>query len=97
MDKSYFDKETNTMYFWPGHLDAPIASYCFNEVKIQQITNDQFYIFASEGFMSIGPNGLFVINKYGDKVDINADECKVMPNHNKPTYDELYEHWLKTK
>ena len=35
-------------------------------------------------------------NKYGDVEILDADSYQYLPTK-RPTYDELYEHWLKTK
>jgi hypothetical protein len=35
-------------------------------------------------------------NKYGDVEMFDADSYQYLPAE-RPTYDELYEHWLKTK
>ena len=40
-------------------------------------------------------NGLLMIDKYGNTLTI--DDVKAVYQQNSPTYDELYEHWLKTK
>jgi hypothetical protein len=39
--------------------------------------------------------GLFFIDKYGNTTTI--DDVMLQYKQNSPTYDELYEHWLKTK
>jgi hypothetical protein len=39
--------------------------------------------------------GLFFIDKYGNTTTI--DDAMLQYKQNSPTYDELYEHWLKTK
>ena len=36
-----------------------------------------------------------MVDKYGNTFTI--DSLKTMFQRNSPTYDELYEHWLKTK
>lgn len=40
-------------------------------------------------------SGLFVIDKYGNETIITG--LNTTFKQNSPTYDELYEHWLKTK
>jgi hypothetical protein len=35
-------------------------------------------------------------NKYGDVEIIDSNNYQYLPTE-RPTYDELYEHWLKTK
>ena len=37
----------------------------------------------------------YMIDKYGNTLTI--DDIKATYQQNSPTYDELYEHWLKTK
>lgn len=52
---------------------------------------------------AVGENGkimfanenTYMVDKYGNTLTI--DDIKAVYQHNSPTYDELYEHWLKTK
>ena len=37
----------------------------------------------------------YMVDKYGNTLTI--DDIKAVYQRNSPTYDELYEHWLKTK
>lgn len=47
------------------------------------------------GTIKITNEGLHMINKYGDT--LIADDKGYSCQFNSPTYEELYEHWLKTK
>ena len=37
----------------------------------------------------------YMVDRYGNTFTIN--DLQAVFKHNSPTYDELYEHWLKTK
>lgn len=43
----------------------------------------------------ITPEDMYIIDKYGNEMSVN--ELNICFQRNVPTYDELYEHWLKTK
>ena len=47
------------------------------------------------GKIKITPNNIYIKDKYGNI--LRFDEAKLIYQQNSPTYDELYEHWLKTK
>lgn len=62
--------------------------YSWDEDGNMVITN-------SNGSIKITPNNVYLIDKYGNI--LRFDEAKLIYQQNSPTYDELYEHWLKTK
>ena len=45
--------------------------------------------------MRITPEETYVIDRYGNEMSIAEMNMCLKPNA--PTYDELYEYWLKTK
>lgn len=49
----------------------------------------------TDGTIKITPDNVYMIDKYGNTLVI--DDIRVTHQQNSPTYDELYEHWLKTK
>lgn len=68
------------------------------------LVNDAVYSWDEDGNMvltkyngkiKITPNNIYIKDKYGNI--LKFDEAKLIYQQNSPTYDELYEHWLKTK
>ena len=68
------------------------------------LVNDSVYSWDEDGNMvitkyngkiKITPNNIYIKDKYGNI--LRFDEAKLIYQQNSPTYDELYEHWLKTK
>ena len=45
--------------------------------------------------MRIAKDDAYIIDKYGNEMSITGLKAVFTPNA--PTYDELYEHWLKTR
>ena len=51
---------------------------------------------AKNGMMQrITPEEIYIIDKYGN--DMSLTDIQICFTQHSPTYDELYEHWLKTK
>lgn len=98
MDKSYFDKKTNTYYCWPENSETPIASLCLDDKpKVLEIKDNMIIKQDSEGTIIMNSDGAIMIDKYGQALDTRNGKCCFTPNNKLPTYDELYKHWLKTK
>lgn len=51
-------------------------------------------VITPHGSMKITNDNLYLTDKYGNTITI--DDMKAVYQQNSPTYDELYEHWLKT-
>ena len=50
---------------------------------------------SDHGAIKFANDDIYMIDKYGNT--LTMDSIKAMFQLNSPTYDELYEHWLKTK
>lgn len=50
---------------------------------------------SEHGKIVFGSKDTSMVDKYGNTVTIN--DISVISKQNSPTYEELYEHWLKTK
>ena len=57
--------------------------------------NGNIIITKPDGTIKITPDSLYMIDKYGNV--LTMDDVKAIFQQNSSTYDELYEHWLKTK
>ncbi len=65
---------------------------------IQYITWDEdgrLILVSENGKIVFSSKDISMVDKYGNVVTI--DDIKVIDQQNIPTYDELYEYWLKTK
>ena len=57
---------------------------------------DGFLTLTSDcGAIKFTNNDIYMIDKYGNTLSMDA--MKAVYHQNSPTYEELYEHWLKTK
>ena len=64
--------------------------------NIWQDKDGSFVLIGIDGhWMKISSDGLSFRDKYGNVTTI--DGAILQYKQNSPTYDELYEHWLKTK
>ena len=45
--------------------------------------------------IKIKNDGIHIIDQYGNEMFIK--DCKLTFNNNSPSYEELYNHWIKTK
>ena len=46
--------------------------------------------------LTVNQNYTCLVDRYGNECGHNT-QGNIFYEHNSPTYDELYEHWLKTK
>ena len=57
---------------------------------------DLIVLKAKNGMMQrITPEETYITDQYGNEMSLT--EIRACFTQNSPTYDELYEHWLKTK
>ena len=45
--------------------------------------------------IKITNDNFYFIDKYGNEMSL--DDLKLVVHQNAPTYDELYQHWIKTR
>lgn len=57
--------------------------------------NGRLNLISENGKIVFYNKNTYIIDKYGNTLTI--DDIKAVYQQNSPTYDELYEHWLKTK
>ena len=68
------------------------------QLKNQKISWDKdgvLTITNAIGTIKITNENFYMINKYGDTLTV--DDMGYLCKINSPTYDELYEYWIKTK
>lgn len=57
--------------------------------------NGRLNLISENGKIVFYNKNTYIIDKYGNTLTI--DDIKAVYQQNSPTYEELYEHWLKTK